>query len=272
MAHEPATIDGLLSWLPALALSPLLFAQGIYVRRVTPRLPEAPGNRSGVSGVGPALSLLILGDSAAAGVGAALQATAMAGCLVDELMADFTVSWQLHAESGVTTRDLITRLEGVVGGRYDVAIVSIGVNDVITGRRTRQWTAALASLLDQVESDFGVRHVLLSALPPMHRFTALPQPLRWCVGLRPELQRRAPALCRPRRALRRRLPELSPGSVLPRGGRLPSGRAGLPPLGRRNRRQRPAIDLLRSRRGSPGLTGPGGRQRRRSCVRPVSPA
>jgi lysophospholipase L1-like esterase len=184
MAHEPAPIDGLLSWLPALALSPLLLAQGVYVRRVTPRLPEAPGSRSGVAGGGPSLKLLILGDSAAAGVGAASQATALAGRLVDELMADFTVNWRLCAESGVTTRDLIARLAGVAGGRFDVAIVSIGVNDVITGGRTRQWTAALASLLDLLESAFGVRHALLSALPPMHRFTALPQPLRWCVGLR----------------------------------------------------------------------------------------
>lgn len=187
MSDDPAPMRGLLSWLPILALSPLLFAQGMYVRRVTPRLPEAPGTRSGVSGGGPALKLLILGDSAAAGVGASSQATALAGRLAEELMADFTVNWQLHAESGVTTRDLVARLAGVAGvagGRFDVAIVSIGVNDVITGRRTRQWTAALAGLLDLLESGFGVRHVLLSALPPMHRFTALPQPLRWCVGLR----------------------------------------------------------------------------------------
>jgi lysophospholipase L1-like esterase len=177
-------MSGLLSWLPILALAPLLLAQGMYVRRVTPRLPEAPGNRSGVNGGGPALNLLILGDSAAAGVGASSQATALAGRLVEELMADFRVSWQLHAESGVTTDDLVARLAEVAGGRFDVAIVSIGVNDVITGRRTRQWTAALATLLDLLESGFGVRHVLLSALPPMHRFTALPQPLRWCVGLR----------------------------------------------------------------------------------------
>jgi lysophospholipase L1-like esterase len=177
-------MNGLLSWLPTLVLSPLLFVQGVHVRRVTPRLPESPGSRSGASGSGPSLNLLILGDSAAAGVGASSQATALAGCLVDELMPDFKVSWQLHAESGVTTRDLIARLDGVAGGRFDVAIVSIGVNDVITGRRTRQWTAELASLLDLLESAFGVRHILLSALPPMHRFTALPQPLRWCVGLR----------------------------------------------------------------------------------------
>ncbi len=184
MAHESAPMNGLLSWLPILALAPLLFAQGVYVRRVTPRLPEAPGERSGVSGGGPALKLLILGDSAAAGVGASSQATALAGRLAEELMADFSVSWQLHAESGVTTNDLVGRLAGLAGGRFDVAVVSIGVNDVITGRRTRQWTAALVSLLDLLKSGFGVRRVLLSALPPMHRFTALPQPLRWCVGLR----------------------------------------------------------------------------------------
>ena len=83
MAHESAPMNGLLSWLPILALAPLLFAQGVYVRRVTPRLPEAPGERSGVSGGGPALKLLILGDSAAAGVGASSQATALAGRLAE---------------------------------------------------------------------------------------------------------------------------------------------------------------------------------------------
>ena len=105
-------MNGLLSWLPTLVLSPLLFVQGVHVRRVTPRLPESPGSRSGASGSGPSLNLLILGDSAAAGVGASSQATALAGGLVDELMPDFKVSWQLHAESGFTTRDLIARLDG----------------------------------------------------------------------------------------------------------------------------------------------------------------
>src|SRR5918998_1273279 len=70
--------------LALLALAPLLVAQGRRVRRTTPRLPEAPGDREGVTGAGPALRLLVVGDSAAAGAGArdargALGAPAAAG-------------------------------------------------------------------------------------------------------------------------------------------------------------------------------------------------
>ena len=179
-----AGVKGLLSWIPALALAPLLFVQGRYVRRVTPVLPEPPGSRSGVRGNGQPIRMLILGDSAAAGVGASSQSAALAGRLVGELATDFTVHWRLLAESGLTTRDLIARLADHPGEAFDVVIVSIGVNDVIAGSRTRTWTDALSQLLDRLAVDFGGCHVLLSALPPMHRFTALPQPLRWCVGLR----------------------------------------------------------------------------------------
>ena len=58
-------------------LGPVLLAQGIYTRRMTPRLPEAEGERQGEAGSGDVLRLLIVGDSAAAGVGAATQ-----GCLL----------------------------------------------------------------------------------------------------------------------------------------------------------------------------------------------
>ena len=51
-----------------LALAPLLVVQGWYVKRITPRLPEAEGARQGVTGQGQRLRLLVVGDSAAAGV------------------------------------------------------------------------------------------------------------------------------------------------------------------------------------------------------------
>ena len=55
--------------LSTLALLPVLFVQGTKVRKNTPRLLEASGDREGTVGKGRPLSLLILGDSAAAGVG-----------------------------------------------------------------------------------------------------------------------------------------------------------------------------------------------------------
>ena len=54
-------------------MSPVLWIQGTYVRKVAQRLPEPPGERSGVVGAGPHLRVLITGDSAAAGVGADTQ-------------------------------------------------------------------------------------------------------------------------------------------------------------------------------------------------------
>ena len=48
--------------LSTLALLPVLFIQGTKVRKNTPHLMEASGEREGLIGQGKPLSLLILGD------------------------------------------------------------------------------------------------------------------------------------------------------------------------------------------------------------------
>ena len=58
-------------WLTTALLFPLIAYQGRRVRRTTPRLPEASGPASGQYGQGqPVTSLLVIGESTAAGVGA----------------------------------------------------------------------------------------------------------------------------------------------------------------------------------------------------------
>ncbi|MBC7917407.1 MAG: hypothetical protein H7Y28_06330, partial [Rhodoferax sp.] len=42
-------------------LGPLFWLQARYLRRITPRLPEPPGARSGVAGSGPLVRLLVAG-------------------------------------------------------------------------------------------------------------------------------------------------------------------------------------------------------------------
>ncbi|HMY01436.1 MAG TPA: SGNH/GDSL hydrolase family protein, partial [Agitococcus sp.] len=93
-----------------LALAPLLVVQGWYVKRITPRLPEAEGARQGITGQGQRLRLLVVGDSAAAGVGAVHQREALVGQLTAELAAQFEVSWLLIAKTGFTTADLLAHL------------------------------------------------------------------------------------------------------------------------------------------------------------------
>ncbi len=170
--------------LSTLVLAPLLIVQGRYVRRVTPRLPEPAGARSGSGGQGPELRVLIVGDSAATGVGVETQDQALSGQLYQALMPDFTVHWKLLAETGRTSSQVLEALAAEPEEGFDVAIVSVGVNDV-TGRTSdRQWKHNLGQLTSRLTGRFGVRQVIFTSVPPMHLFPALPQPLRWYLGFR----------------------------------------------------------------------------------------
>lgn len=174
MGHRLATIG----------LGPLLLAQGRWARLRTPRLPEAAGARRGVSGHGPPLRLLVVGDSAAAGVGAAHQDQALLGYLVGALSDRYLVEWELFAKTGATTASTLDALSGLEAGPFDVALTSLGVNDVVVARRLRTWRREQRRLRVLLREAFGVSRLVVSGLPPVSGFPALPQPLRWYLGRR----------------------------------------------------------------------------------------
>lgn len=170
--------------LVVLALSPLLLLQALYVVARAIRLPEAAGERAGRAGMGPDLRVLILGDSAAAGVGVARQADALSGQLVDRLTPDFAVAWSLQATTGHRTRQAIAALDGLQGQAFDVAVISLGVNDVTSFQSVRDWIAAQRELHATLRARHGVRLIVTAPLPPMGDFPLLPQPLRGVIGRR----------------------------------------------------------------------------------------
>jgi lysophospholipase L1-like esterase len=166
------------------ALAPILVAQAVATRRRAPVLPEAKGPREGRVGEGDRLALLIVGDSSAAGVGVATQDQALAGYLARTLAsaAQRRVHWQLVAKSGITTAEALALVRRVRPMPAEIAVVVLGVNDVIDqvpAARAVQQRAALADWLRQAA---GVRHVVFAPLPPVHRFPLLPQPLRRVMG------------------------------------------------------------------------------------------
>lgn len=167
-----------------LALAPVLVWQGRRTRATTPRLPEAPGPRSGLTGDGPPLRLLIAGDSAAAGVGIGHQDQALSGCLAAQLSPHHTLAWRLVARTGWATADLLAYLREAPAEVFDVAVLSLGVNDVTSALRARTWLRHQRDLVDLLVGRFGVRQVVLTAVPPMQVMHALPQPLRWVLGRR----------------------------------------------------------------------------------------
>ena len=186
--------------LATVVLAPVLLLQGRHVRRTVALLPEPEGSREGASGKGPVLRLLVAGDSAAAGVGAQTQDDALSGRIVAGLADSFHVKWKLLAFTGATTADLLAHLQGQPAEDFDVVVTSLGVNDV-TGRRSlSDWHRQQGQLVALLENKFRARHILLSGLPPMHRFPALPQPLRWYIGSRAQDFDRALASLAHRRA------------------------------------------------------------------------
>ena len=170
--------------LATLLFAPILMAQGIYVRRFTPKLPEPEGHRSGVYGEGSRITLLIVGDSAAAGVGAGTQYQALSGRLVTALGTSYQVSWKLLAQTGDASSHVLARLEREINEKFDVVVISVGVNDVTARTSSKEWLNNLKRMTEILKSKFHARHIILSAVPPMHLFPALPQPLRWWLGLK----------------------------------------------------------------------------------------
>jgi lysophospholipase L1-like esterase len=167
-----------------LILSPLLVAQGFATRARLPRLPEAAGPRDGAVGRGQPLRLLILGDSSAAGVGVELQSQALAGVLPAALARHVKrrVQWWLVARSGLTSAQCLSLLQAEGASPADVAVVVLGVNDVVDQVPSHVAVSAREAIANHLRNAHGVSHVVFAPLPPVHHFPALPQPLRWVAG------------------------------------------------------------------------------------------
>lgn len=170
-----------------MALAPILLVQGRRVKRDTPRLAEAHGAREGAidlneSGNSTALRVLIVGDSAAAGVGVESQDDALMGQLVARLAGVFSLQWKLVARSGWTTGALMRALQKEEAAPFDVVVTSLGVNDVLGDKDPKVWRRRQAELIALLKQKFEPKQIILTGIPPMHLFPALPQPLRWFLG------------------------------------------------------------------------------------------
>ncbi|PWN07322.1 SGNH/GDSL hydrolase family protein [Rhodohalobacter mucosus] len=165
-----------------LLLAPVYFYQGKFVRDHIVMLPEPEGERKGIIGSGKQISLLVVGDSSAAGVGTSSQEEALLGNILTNLDDIFEISYCLLAKTGARTRHVITRLKRQPEKSYELAVTALGVNDVTAGLSQKEWISDQRELYGVLREKFRVEHILVSGLPPVSEFPALPQPLRWFLG------------------------------------------------------------------------------------------
>ncbi len=163
-------------------LMPVLLAQGAYLRRTARLLPEPAGARQGVTGDGPPLRMLIIGDSSALGVGVTTQDDALLGQMVRRLTHKFRVDYTLVAMSGARTCDVLKWLDDLPQGPFDLVITALGVNDVTKAVTLRQFRRRQIALVAGLKARLADPFVIVSGLPPVHQFPLLPPLLKWILG------------------------------------------------------------------------------------------
>ena len=169
-------------------LLPVLSWQGKMLRERALKLPEASGARKGIEGWGtPNLKVLIIGDSSACGVGVQYVNHSLAGHLVKLLSKSHQCQWQIIAKSGLRTSDLVRLLYVQNIPKFDIAVVSIGVNDITSGVSCEKWNRELIKLNTLLRTKFEVKKIIFSGMPPFGRLKIIPNPLRLILNLKASL-------------------------------------------------------------------------------------
>ncbi len=182
-------------------LAPVYFHQGRRIKRDTVRLPEPDGERCGFVSLhaatdGPAsdkstLKLMIVGDSAAAGVGSQTQQEALVGKLIPILTQQLSahssfnmLDWSLQATTGHTSFDILRRLYVLPAPTQpvDVMLLSVGVNDTTSNVAIDKWKQQIEDIIAIAQRKFGVKELIFLSLPPMADMPAIPAPLNNFVG------------------------------------------------------------------------------------------
>lgn len=184
-------IDDYLPELLAAALLPVLLWQGRLVRARVQRLPEPADQRSGLipeqRQSGAPVSLLLIGESPVAGIGVDTHTQGIAAATARALQAryDRSVAWCAKGKNGATAaqamQDLIPSLHAE---HVDLVCVAFGVNDSTAFRRPGTWRRDMEMLVDQLQARLSPHHIVLSGVPPLAHFPALPWPLRSVLGLK----------------------------------------------------------------------------------------
>lgn len=166
---------------------PAVIPQAMLFRRNAPRFSPAAGEPRGVCGVGRPLRLLGIGDSVIAGVGAESHEQALVARTASALALQMPamVSWESVGKIGPRTDRVYRQLiPSLAPTPYDFIVLSCGVNDAMALMTRRRWRASLVQVLDALTAHSPQAMIGVLGMPPMGKFTLLPQPMRAVFGMR----------------------------------------------------------------------------------------
>jgi lysophospholipase L1-like esterase len=167
-------------------LGAVILPQARRARRVIPRLPDAAQPWSGSTPGPDPVSILVLGDSTAAGVGADSQEDALPGNLARRLSAEWErgAVWRAVGENGATSEDIVRNyLAAGTESSYDLVFLTIGANDALKLRSRAAFRRSFRRIIRRLRSVSPHALILVSSFLGFAQFSALPNPLRWALQL-----------------------------------------------------------------------------------------
>jgi lysophospholipase L1-like esterase len=169
------------------ALATTLAAEVVAARRHRFLTHEQPLEISGTIGPedGEPLTLVVLGDSSVAGVGADAAEDTLTYGVAKALSDQYRVGLHALGVSGSRLADVITtQLPQLEGLGADIVLVCVGTNDVTHGTTLREARRQLRLLVAGLADVAPDAKVIVSGLPPAETATAFHRPLRDLIGFR----------------------------------------------------------------------------------------
>jgi lysophospholipase L1-like esterase len=169
------------------ALATTLAAEVMAARRHRFLSSEPVLEISGTMGPedGEPLTLVVLGDSSVAGVGADAAEDTLTYGVAKALSDQYRVSLHALGVSGSRLSNVVgEQLPQVDGLDPDIVLVCVGTNDVTHGTTLREARRQLRLLVDGLAAVAPAAKVIVSGLPPAETAAAFHRPLRDLLGLR----------------------------------------------------------------------------------------
>jgi lysophospholipase L1-like esterase len=166
--------------------APFLYLQGQYVRRKVGRLPDAGGETAGRFANGKeSVSLLVLGESTAAGMGARTHETALAGQFAKFLGEKIgkSVDWQVVGRSGITVRETIHELvPRIPDEKFDYIMLALCGNEVLKLRSPRSFRRDMRRLVAILREKHADATFFMTNAPAVRLSPVLPFPIKSILG------------------------------------------------------------------------------------------
>jgi lysophospholipase L1-like esterase len=172
--RKPSFLLGMLPWLTL----PVVIVLGQRARARSPRLLPPPGPLTGaIDGSGAALRLLVLGDSSAAGVGAAHTSECLAPLLAEAMHAKSgrPVFWRMAGANSAIAAELRDHVvPHLPHEAWTHILIAVGTNDAKNYVTVSRFKKGFGGLLYALKSRFPEARIVWSPVIDMRTMPALP--------------------------------------------------------------------------------------------------